>query len=601
MPQQASSTSPAPASSDPQNPLEIHEIIALVGQFVELWSPCSSSSSIFGNNTHYEFNPKQLLSHSTVSKTWRAGLLPVLWQIYDGNCMIKIPNHIISRNSHLFRIIIDCRHHGPFDCTALHELSTTFSNVFTHNLIRYAHQPLTISKLHWKGTEYQRTSPAMLDLSESEPELDSKTHSNWGRRRTMQLSDMPTLISHLTLSYWSIPGAAPFVHFLNKFSNLSTLVLDNVVDARSTNTPSYKLEPTTSTTVNSSLGATTLDPNRSQSPSGLSLLPLSSFPIVPPSVHLSTVFILYITSARDLRLSYMPIIESCPNLEELHIFNFRIPLCVQEDKTTATIIPSCPRLQIMELDVNHYKDQSEKTRVSDAVEDGDVAHFIQTILTGGRGGGRDASRALISFRARLTSFGELCGQVLADQIESLEIFELRMQRRYYKPAAARVDSNPCQDPKRLELEREIERQLQLELKREQERYEYQQALIGIQMVLSSQKGLRNIHLGLYEDTEQSSTDDCNDILLFKGQWACLETLEELYLSNLGSQSVQERVIGDIEGTEEDGTLWIWRCSTKLRLEPALEEHIASIVRHMPRLRRMSLNRVVFFKLRGSRV
>lgn len=98
------------------NPLDLPEIIALVGYFLTLWF----DDVDYQGGIYLVFEPQQLHSCALVNKTWYRALLPVLWRTYDGRIMYDIPNDIISRYSHLFRQVYSCIDHpGPFNCIRL--------------------------------------------------------------------------------------------------------------------------------------------------------------------------------------------------------------------------------------------------------------------------------------------------------------------------------------------------------------------------------------------------------------------------------------------------------------------------------------------------
>ncbi|KAF9360356.1 hypothetical protein BGX26_009708 [Mortierella sp. AD094] len=109
------------------NPLEIPEIIAMVGQFVPI-----SRKAIYNdpfNPTNFSattvFAPKDLLACTAVSRTWRRILLPNLWRSYDGSLMRFVPLDVLQTNSVYFGSFRDQfghYHSGPFIATNLRQL-----------------------------------------------------------------------------------------------------------------------------------------------------------------------------------------------------------------------------------------------------------------------------------------------------------------------------------------------------------------------------------------------------------------------------------------------------------------------------------------------
>ncbi|KAG9072961.1 hypothetical protein KI688_000742 [Linnemannia hyalina] len=66
------------------------------------------------------FRPQTFFACFLVSRTWYQSLLPVLWYAYCGNSMSRIPNDVIARYSHHFRILRPALvHPGPLHCTLL--------------------------------------------------------------------------------------------------------------------------------------------------------------------------------------------------------------------------------------------------------------------------------------------------------------------------------------------------------------------------------------------------------------------------------------------------------------------------------------------------
>ncbi|KAG0376673.1 hypothetical protein BGX24_007392 [Mortierella sp. AD032] len=111
------------------NPLEIPEIVAMVGQQIPLCQRTLLSNPYTGTFTNSVpvtlFAPKDLLACTAVCKVWRRILLPVLWRYYDGALMRHVPLRVLQKASVYFRIFRDPvgqYHQGPFFSTHLQQL-----------------------------------------------------------------------------------------------------------------------------------------------------------------------------------------------------------------------------------------------------------------------------------------------------------------------------------------------------------------------------------------------------------------------------------------------------------------------------------------------
>ncbi|KAF9156034.1 hypothetical protein BG015_007600 [Linnemannia schmuckeri] len=115
------------------HPLDIPEILAVIGAFLPLWvdpTPCLNPKRPTDTGSLL-FRPKILLSCLLVSKLWHKTLLPVLWYSYRSDSMDKVPDAVIGRYSHHFRILSICQWSqwsyrcfdlSYFECTKLVEL-----------------------------------------------------------------------------------------------------------------------------------------------------------------------------------------------------------------------------------------------------------------------------------------------------------------------------------------------------------------------------------------------------------------------------------------------------------------------------------------------
>ncbi|KAF9559753.1 hypothetical protein EC968_006495 [Mortierella alpina] len=112
------------------NPLEIPEIIAMVGQTIPLCRRvmhCDFFNPLIALPITV-FAPRDLLACTVVSRTWRRILLPILWRTYDGALMRYVPASVLRANSIYFRTFRDqfgYYHSGPFLTTVLSKLTVS--------------------------------------------------------------------------------------------------------------------------------------------------------------------------------------------------------------------------------------------------------------------------------------------------------------------------------------------------------------------------------------------------------------------------------------------------------------------------------------------
>ncbi|KAF9091835.1 hypothetical protein BGX27_001957 [Mortierella sp. AM989] len=105
----------------------------------------------------------------------------------------------------------------------------------------------------------------------------------------------------------------------------------------------------------------------------------------------------------------------------------------------------------------------------------------------------------------------------------------------------------------------------------------------------------NLQRFSFKHMHNEDKDDDQVHILFIEPWACSETLEELHILNIGSQSSTDRVLEDFEVDIGDGSdnTWIWHAEGKMKLTEEIELQITVQIMLMPRLKRLSLNRVQF--------
>ncbi|KAF9358570.1 hypothetical protein BGX26_001407 [Mortierella sp. AD094] len=198
------------------NPLDIPEVIALVGRYVkerqevDLWGPS-------------KIHTKELYSLTLVSKTWYAALIPVLWENYNGNEMIRVPNDVIAKYSPHFRTITNFKHSGSLTCTKVRRIEIGYNNIPEAWLLQ---QPLPrLTAICWQGSSCLWGSTMELDLSEPGSGKENESPENSQDNPTLRLSALPTNLSSLELHQCSISDIPPFLQLLTRFSKLSRLSL----------------------------------------------------------------------------------------------------------------------------------------------------------------------------------------------------------------------------------------------------------------------------------------------------------------------------------------------------------------------------------------
>ncbi|KAF9109528.1 hypothetical protein BGX27_007503 [Mortierella sp. AM989] len=189
------------------NPLEIPEIIAMVGQFIPIsrriiyndpFNPTSFSATTI-------FAPKDLLTCTSVSRTWRRILLPSLWRSYDGSLMRFVPLDVLQTNSVYFRSFRDQFghfHSGPFFATNLRQLIISQQHDWA---VPFMLSNPGLQHLTWTGlgrTILDKEITALVGLANLR-DLCLSNLSLTGRQLAMVLCSCPRL---LRLSLSSVDG-----------------------------------------------------------------------------------------------------------------------------------------------------------------------------------------------------------------------------------------------------------------------------------------------------------------------------------------------------------------------------------------------------------
>ncbi|KAF9164823.1 hypothetical protein BGX21_011120 [Mortierella sp. AD011] len=269
------------------NPLDMPEIVTMVGHCLPLWK----YSLRLG---FYDFNPSILLNCTLVNKTWYNALMPVIWYIYNGFVMRSIPKEVVIKNSRHFRVFFhDRSFSGPFECKHLKALSISWWDTTLLPLIEANTD--SMENLVWKGSP--ASSPTRpTTLSDLDYDL---------------LSRMTCTLEELQLSHWTI-SSRKFIQLLSSCKRLTRLYLTAVewVDDD-------------------------FDPNGLESPTGspLSLQPSSPQSPQSPSLPISVTDTMYQQQPgqgiSDLRLdisvsregAFVDLVRSCPDLENFALYS----------------------------------------------------------------------------------------------------------------------------------------------------------------------------------------------------------------------------------------------------------------------------------------
>ncbi|KAF8954447.1 hypothetical protein BGZ46_002912 [Entomortierella lignicola] len=310
------------------NPLEMPEIVTMVGHCLPLWK----YSERLG---FYDFNPSKLLKCTLVSKTWYNALTPVIWYIYNEFVMRSVPKEVIIKNSRHFRVFFHDRSFtGPFESIHLKALSISWWDETLLPLIEGNAESL--ENLVWKGS--------YLPQSKSSSSPPSSSSSSPTRTTTLSTSDynllmrMGNSLQQLQLSHWTISGQK-FIEFLSVCKCLTRLELtaiDWVDPAPPKASPSSSPSP----------------PARDRSTSPVS-------PLFPPSSPLSgsVTDAVYHQEAgqgiTDLQLdisvskpgAFTDLVQSCPDLVNISLYS-------EDTQDPRTLIPvlrgHCPKLSGIE-------------------------------------------------------------------------------------------------------------------------------------------------------------------------------------------------------------------------------------------------------------
>ncbi|KAK3822967.1 MAG: hypothetical protein J3Q66DRAFT_330517 [Benniella sp.] len=80
-----------------RNPLDVPEILALIGKYIPLWRRLDSQRQ------NYAFQPQDMVSCTQVSQLFRVVFLPILWYTFDEKAMRSVPPNVIQKYAPYFK------------------------------------------------------------------------------------------------------------------------------------------------------------------------------------------------------------------------------------------------------------------------------------------------------------------------------------------------------------------------------------------------------------------------------------------------------------------------------------------------------------------
>ncbi|KAF9999334.1 hypothetical protein BGZ80_007560 [Entomortierella chlamydospora] len=354
------------------NPLEIFEVVSNVGRFVQLWR-CPS----WGSRDPWEepkFYPREILSYTLVSKTWRAALLPVCWEFYDGKAMYGVPHQVISHYSHYFRTMTNCLHRGPFNSKHLRKLEIQYNYVYCRIYSKKIIEDLqlSISELSWIAGA--NGTPSNLDLS------------NDGEVILMKLSLIVTVVKDFTLKNWLIYDVPELLRFLARCTRLSKISLHNIYGIK-------EFPYSTST--------------------------MESMSIPQPYILLPTVTTLHLDFTPESSKAALEMMTCCPNLTHLEIVGSWVSSeCTY---TSTPIYRYCPNLRSISINIAGRSQEGGRSKL----RKNELANLVVNLV------GMHGTGKLNTFKATLFELDEAVAEALVKHTkDTLEIFEVYLDGFY---------------------------------------------------------------------------------------------------------------------------------------------------------------------------
>lgn len=375
-----------------RHPLEIPEIIHAVGFHIPLWEDKS-----YDHEVEYDFHPKDLLACCSVSKLWRAVLLPVLWSVYDldSEGMWSVPHKLIFKYCHYFQHVFgDFREEGPYRCPHIRTLKIFAPNDAAVNFLRETPPPTRLKTLIWGGGGYTHF-PRSLDLS-----CDS------------DLCRVPW-IRHLSLERWSVVDEFEFCHYLaTHFHYLESITLSQLhrFDRFPSSAEVYRPKSAEAAEL-----LETWSPEPDQ----------PFFPVVPSVTNVKINFQLNGESRESQRL--LEVLKCFPNVEKVHLHGswMKSPGAYQ----TQDFARFCPKVRWLRIQIH----ESELRFADYKPRDKDVAHLVRSL-----GGGH-----LQTFYCNVTMLGKALTESIVAQYKTLEVFEYH--QGYFSKAMGDNDNDYVND------------------------------------------------------------------------------------------------------------------------------------------------------------
>ncbi|KAG0056047.1 hypothetical protein BGZ83_006484 [Gryganskiella cystojenkinii] len=168
-----------PPTTRPVSPLDIPELVKVVGQRIPLWIP----DPYLGV---HKFFPKTLIRCSSVCKLWHEVMTPLVWYFFDdGQRSINlVPIDVLRRNAHWIRVLE--RHHNFRALTSILLDDDEYSMPYSSLPKERRHQSLSVSKAATSSWRQLSSSAAPTPISasflaQSPPKEFSKWRLPWRR------------------------------------------------------------------------------------------------------------------------------------------------------------------------------------------------------------------------------------------------------------------------------------------------------------------------------------------------------------------------------------------------------------------------------------
>ncbi|KFH66249.1 hypothetical protein MVEG_08349 [Podila verticillata NRRL 6337] len=183
------------------HPLETPELLSLIGSFVTLWQ---------GSPSRPKFMPKDVVSCTMVSKSWREAMLPHLWAVYHHDSMVsaRVPIKLLFKYSAYFRFFEPPDHHARgvwrtdttgqslFQCTMVkHFFITASTSLQTQILLLYKN--FRVQSLHWQGFQSMKLRGSIADTVQPFAASIKSLHLEKGKYTEPELIMLLNCFPHL--------------------------------------------------------------------------------------------------------------------------------------------------------------------------------------------------------------------------------------------------------------------------------------------------------------------------------------------------------------------------------------------------------------------